>query len=144
MYLFHIDIEQTILESTNTDNENEKKNILTLSTTTTTTTTTSHHDKARLSSKKKRSCKKRESIHEAAWNDKFKLLEALRDKDGDVNNPIDDPTLRNFVNGQRKFYKHFRNGDFEKAKGMTEERISKLESLGLEWTQEAEMNNRIK
>ena len=76
--------------------------------------------------------------------DKFKLLEAYKAKHGHVNVPDDGSKLGTFVMNQRKFYKHFRNGDFEKAMGMTEERISKLESLGLDWTREAEMNNRIK
>lgn len=75
---------------------------------------------------KKRSC----------WDEMFQKLEAFKDTHGNCSVPIIwkvDPQLAKWCNNQKTAYKHFCKNDLQAARGITLERIKRLESLGFVW-----------
>lgn len=76
----------------------------------------------------------RAKINEKKWLAQFQNLKKYHQKHGNCNVPFrfqEDPTLGNWVANQRKAY-HSMSSDGE-SKQLSQDRITKLESIGFQW-----------
>jgi len=70
------------------------------------------------------------------WNEMLEDLKQFKVKHGHTNVPkpyVDNPKLGHWVGNQRRGYREWRAGNKRKSKGMTTERIQRLESIEFKW-----------
>ena len=78
-----------------------------------------------------------ETPDSTAWQHKFALLCAFRDKNGHCRVPfnfvVDSDLLGVWVSRQRHYFKKYKDGKTGKDAWITEERIAQLDAIGFEW-----------